>query len=155
MRASLKPCPVPLCSALTTGGRCSAHTRQADRARGTASQRLYTWQWHKARTAYLADHLLCVDCEAEGVTTPASVVDHLVPHRGDLTLFWDTRNWRAVCRRCHSRKTATHDGGFGHERQVVDTKWDRRLDRWKPLPLETITAPSVVVDDQRNPKGSR
>jgi 5-methylcytosine-specific restriction protein A len=31
-------------------------------------------------------------------------------------LFWDWDNLQGMCRQCHSRKTATHDGGFGHKR---------------------------------------
>lgn len=31
----------------------------------------------------------------------ATVVDHIVPHRGDPVLFWDERNWQPLCKRCH------------------------------------------------------
>ena len=27
-------------------------------------------------------------CEAEGITHEATVVDHVVPHRGDYQLYW-------------------------------------------------------------------
>ncbi|MCH8683888.1 hypothetical protein L0C21_00970 [Sphingosinicellaceae bacterium A1X5R2] len=30
-----------------------------------------------------------------------------------MGLFWDRANWQPMNRRCHSRKTAQHDGGFG------------------------------------------
>ena len=43
----------------------------------------------------------------------ASVVDHRVPHRGDMALFWDSSNWQSMAKECHDRKTATEDGGFG------------------------------------------
>lgn len=37
----------------------------------------------------------------------ATVVDHVIPHRGDQALFWDTSNWQPLCRRCHDgRKQA-------------------------------------------------
>jgi 5-methylcytosine-specific restriction protein A len=42
------------------------------------------------------------------------VVDHIVPHRGDLTVFWDRSRWQALCASCHGRKTAARDGGFGN-----------------------------------------
>ena len=48
--------------------------------------------------AYLERHPLCVACRAEGRLEPATVVDHVVPHRGDLVLFWDERNWAALAR---------------------------------------------------------
>lgn len=44
----------------------------------------------------------------------ASVVDHVIPHRGDKALFWDSDNWQPLCKPCHDRKTAAQDGGFGH-----------------------------------------
>ena len=43
----------------------------------------------------------------------ATVVDHIIPHKGDQKLFWDTRNWQPLCKPCHDKKTATEDGGFG------------------------------------------
>jgi 5-methylcytosine-specific restriction protein A len=58
---------------------------------------------------------LCVTCSAEGRTTPAKVVDHRVPHRGDKDLFWNEGNWQPMCARCHNRKTAQNDGGFGRK----------------------------------------
>jgi 5-methylcytosine-specific restriction protein A len=41
------------------------------------------------------------------------VTDHIVPHRGDPALLWDPANLQALCARCHNRKTALEDGGFG------------------------------------------
>lgn len=71
-------------------------------------------RWQKARRAFLAGHPLCVACKAAGRVVVASVVDHVIPHRGDAALFWDVHNWQALCASCHARKTATEDGGFGH-----------------------------------------
>lgn len=36
----------------------------------------------------------------------AQHVDHIIPHRGDLRLFWDRTNWQGLCVGCHNRKTA-------------------------------------------------
>lgn len=83
-------------------------------SRAKTDERGYTWKWRKARAAYLKMHALCVACEREDhQLTPASVVDHIVPHKGDMTLFWDPNNWQALCKAHHDRKTATADGGFG------------------------------------------
>jgi len=49
-----------------------------------------------------------------GVRHPADVVDHIIPHRGNQKLFWDTKNWQAMNHVCHNRKTAREDGGFGN-----------------------------------------
>jgi len=46
-----------------------------------------------------------VECERKGHVIPATVVDHIIPHRGDETLFWDESNWQALCKKCHDRKT--------------------------------------------------
>jgi 5-methylcytosine-specific restriction protein A len=44
---------------------------------------------------------------------PATVCDHIVPHKGDERLFWAEENWQSLCFHHHSEKTAQEDGGFG------------------------------------------
>lgn len=68
----------------------------------TAAQRGYDHKWRKARERHLADHPLCVYCQRLGLVTAANVVDHVVPHRGDMALFWDQANWQSLCTPCHS-----------------------------------------------------
>ena len=46
---------------------------------------------------------------AEGKYTRATVVDHIIPHRGDRILFWDQNNWQPLCKPCHDRKTGEED----------------------------------------------
>lgn len=41
------------------------------------------------------------------VARPATVVDHIVPHRGDPLLMWSEWNWQPITKRAHDRKTAT------------------------------------------------
>lgn len=71
--------------------------------KGSSSERGYTWAWHKARNAYLAEHPLCVMCLAmkPSRVTAANVVNHKIPHRGDQELFWDESNWESLCKRHH------------------------------------------------------
>lgn len=104
----------------TAGARCEQHAQQLraelDKRRGSARKRGYTSQWDKASKQYLNLHPLCEckDCDAgRKRITPANVVDHRIPHRGDMQLFWDETNWQAMSKPCHDRKTATEDGGFG------------------------------------------
>ncbi|HMC90194.1 MAG TPA: HNH endonuclease [Gemmataceae bacterium] len=85
--------------------------RPPDR-RLSAARRGYGVAWRKSRADFLRDHPLCVECEAEGMLTPATDVDHIVPHRGDPAKFWDRKNWQSLCERHHSAKTAK-EGGFG------------------------------------------
>lgn len=78
----------------------------------TASQRpdtkdsLYGRRWKRAKTLFLNEHPLCVDCESRGKVIEATRVDHIIPHRGDKALFWDQGNWQSMCETCHNRKTA-------------------------------------------------
>jgi 5-methylcytosine-specific restriction protein A len=86
--------------------------RALDRQRPSAARRGYGPRWRRARAAYLAQHPLCVQCAAARRLEPAAVVDHVVSHRGDPVLFWDEKNWAALCKRCHDAKTA-REGRWG------------------------------------------
>lgn len=101
------PCRYPGCPNLCDKGcYCQEHQQfTADRRRGNASARGYDGAWRTAREQYLRKNPLCVECLREGKLTPATVVDHVVPHRGDPKLFWDKTNWQALCSGCHNRKT--------------------------------------------------
>lgn len=111
------PCCRPGCAALTYDRFCAAHTkterRRQDRERRSPGRNLYDRRWRKARKDYLMRHPLCEPCEAKGVQHAATVIDHIVPHRGDPVLFWDQSNWQAMAKRCHDAKTAKEDGGWG------------------------------------------
>lgn len=119
--AAPRPCTYPGCKALVKGAsRCEQHRqqlqREQDQRRGSARERGYTGAWERARAAFLRKHPLCQcdDCqEGKRRVTAAQVVDHKVPHKGDMRLFWDSSNWQAMATECHNRKTARDDGGFG------------------------------------------
>lgn len=92
--------------------------RDYDRNRDPVARALYRpKRWQTERAAFLHDHPLCAACERDGVIRPANVVDHIDPHRGDETAFWDNSRWQALCASCHGRKTAGSDGGFGNARR--------------------------------------
>ncbi|WP_343039067.1 HNH endonuclease signature motif containing protein [Propylenella binzhouense] len=69
-----------------------------DQNRPSARERGYDSKWQRERAAYLAAHPTCERCGA-----PATVVDHITPHRGDMKLFWRRSNWQPLCTPCHSR----------------------------------------------------
>ncbi|AQS48094.1 HNH endonuclease [Thioclava nitratireducens] len=75
-----------------------ARGRRYDAKRPTAAQRGYNQEWRKARIEFLRLFPCCAMCGA-----PATVVDHIKPHRGDERLFWDRSNWQALCEGCHNR----------------------------------------------------
>ena len=75
-----------------------ARNARHDARRPSARQRGYTAAWEAARLEFLAYHPACACCRA-----PATVVDHVKPHRGDMRLFWDRENWQPLCAPCHNR----------------------------------------------------
>lgn len=77
----------------------------------------YNYRWRKFRASWLRKNPLCVRCQADGKVTEATVVDHVIPHRGDQALFWKAGNHQSLCASCHSRKTALEDGGIGENRK--------------------------------------
>lgn len=103
---------MPGCGALTNKTYCESHQNKENK-RESASRRGYDRHWQRARELYLQSNAVCVECLSDGKIEAATVVDHIVPHKGDKRLFWNQGNWQALCKRCHDRKTATNDGGFG------------------------------------------
>jgi 5-methylcytosine-specific restriction enzyme A len=115
-----RPCTHPGCPELTNGGPCELHKRQAmsqyNGRRGSAASMGYDRRWRNARKRYLSENPLCLECRKAGVVTAAEVVDHRIPHKGDMRLFWDRTNWQPLCRRHHDEKTAREDGRWGTRR---------------------------------------
>lgn len=65
----------------------------------------------------MSEHPLCAECLKSDTFTPATIVDHIIPHKGDMNLFWDKSNWQALCGHHHAVKTATEDGGGWKRRE--------------------------------------
>lgn len=75
--------------------------------------RLYdTVRWRKARARHLDNHPLCVMCLQQGRDTMATVIDHIIEHKGDYDMFWDEDNWQSLCAPCHSgnKRQQEHHG---------------------------------------------
>lgn len=106
-RKPKRPCRYPGCPNLCDSGvYCSEHAAYSnDHLRGGANARGYDSRWRKARALFLRRHPLCAECKRQGKLTPATVVDHIIPHRGDVTLFWDESNWQPLCAHHHNEKT--------------------------------------------------
>ena len=114
---SVRPCATPRCPTLVEQGHCPAHSRQQDQRRGSQRERGYTRRWEAAAKRFKDRHPLCgmrpkgqtpvmSQCYDEGRVTPVYQVDHVVPHRGDQRLFWDSEhNWQSLCASCGSRKS--------------------------------------------------
>src|SRR5438067_12923128 len=79
--------------------------RSATRAFLNASSPYSCARWRRLRAAQLALHPLCRMCRDEKHITPATICDHVVPHRGDEALMFDPLNLQSLCKHHHdSRK---------------------------------------------------
>lgn len=121
-----RTCPTPGCPGRWDGQTCTAcarsaeqadraahRTRDARRRAGAAAEwyrRARKWyqsrRWARRRREHLTREPLCRQCKARGVIRAAGAVDHILPHRGDETLFWDPANWQSLCIACHNAKSA-------------------------------------------------
>lgn len=57
--------------------------------------------WKRLRLEQLREEPFCAFCARAGRLSPATVVDHVVPHRGDERLFFDPQNLQSLCKSCH------------------------------------------------------
>lgn len=105
------PCKHPMCPRLIPYGQkyCDEHKPLHTKDRDYSCERGYGYKWQQARKKFLKAHPICVRCYAEGKITEATVVDHIIPHRGDMKLFWDKSNWQPLCEHHHNVKTKTED----------------------------------------------
>ena len=105
-----RPCRYPGCPGFCEQGQvfCTEPMEwSGDCLRGGADARGYDARWRKARALFLQRNPLCAECGKAGRLTPATVVDHIIPHRGDKALFWNEKNWQPLCKRCHDKKTGS------------------------------------------------
>jgi len=106
-----RPCRKSSCKYLTDdkSGYCPLHLkevrRQYDDRRPSSSERGYDRRWQKARTHYLQEHPLCVECEKQGKVVSATTVDHIQPYREGQVSFYDRSNWQSLCDYHHKAKS--------------------------------------------------
>ena len=115
--ALVRVCSVHGCPQLypaSEGSRCPTHRRQADRDRGTATQRGYASAGHKRfRSAVLLRDPICVLCGLRQST----IADHYPLSRKELIDRGmnpnDPEHGRGLDKQCHDRETARNQpGGF-------------------------------------------
>lgn len=95
---------------------CSKHSelegqkKRVFTKRGKSSQwhSLYqTARWRQTSKDFLKKYPACFICGK-----PAKIADHIIPHRGDVTLFYDSNNLQPMCWSCHSKKTFVENNFF-------------------------------------------
>ena len=73
--------------------------------------------WTKdLRPAQLVREPFCRECAKQGERVRATVVDHIVPFRGDWKLFVDPNNHQSLCKHHHDLKTAAEQAAFRGEK---------------------------------------
>lgn len=108
MLKPLRKCKHPGCRMVTSEGYCPAHKPKTVRRESASWHYLYTdprYGWAKRRSDQLIVEPFCRECARHGLRVPATDVDHVTPHRGDIVLFMKGK-LQSLCKSCHSRKTA-------------------------------------------------
>ena len=72
---------------------CTPDPRPSARSRG------YTTAWDRERRLFLAKHPRCAH---KGCSALATVVDHIIAHKGDAERFWNKENWQPLCAHHHN-----------------------------------------------------
>lgn len=87
------------------------------RSEEAAAYRPWYWtqRWRRKAKAQLAEQPLCVRCFAKGRITPATVANHVTPHKGNEALFWDGP-LESTCKHCHDGVIAFEEArGYGKD----------------------------------------
>jgi 5-methylcytosine-specific restriction endonuclease McrA len=98
--------------------------RRDDRRSPEARQwrKLYKGKrWSALRMQQLTRVPLCERCRKRKKLTPATVVHHVEPHRGDPVKFFNPANLESSCAPCHDGE-AQSDERLAH-RQIGDDGW--------------------------------
>ena len=109
---------------------CKMKNREAHQTKTVRTyhdhQTLYSEpSWKHLRGRQLMKHPLCDRCLSYGRSVPADHVDHVTPHRGDMTLFLDDTNLQSLCLPCHSWKTTQEQKGLIHDFRNYGADLDR------------------------------
>lgn len=115
------------------GARTKREARvEYDQRRGSARERGYGARWDKASAGFKRKHPLCLGCEAVGRVEATTVTDHVIPHRGDTVLFWDSTKWQPACDWHHSVVKQMLEALFAQGKVTIDDLW---LDSNKAIKL--------------------
>lgn len=110
----MKLCTYPGCNCLVSNGtRCPKHKAEkkqifTQRTKSREYHSLYeSARWRAIRRDFLKKYPRCFICGKK-----ATIADHIVPHRGNIELFYDENNLQPMCWSCHSAKTLRENNFF-------------------------------------------
>ena len=117
----LRPCRHAGCPVLTRDGWCDKHRPKHQRRVSAGYHAWYSlpiWTDHLRPEQLLRDPF-CRECAKVGRRTPASVVDHIQPHRGEWARFVDESNLQSLCKYHHDQKTALEMARYRQEKRSI------------------------------------
>jgi 5-methylcytosine-specific restriction endonuclease McrA len=79
-------------------------------------------RWKALRELRLGEEPLCRFCMARKKIVPASVVDHVKPHKGDDALFFDFNNTQSLCASCHNSAKQSEER-LGYSKEIGLDGW--------------------------------
>lgn len=98
MARAPRVCPTPGCPRLTSGGYCTTHRAERERARGTRQERGYDADYDRRRKAALDGATRCSSCGAAFSDDNPATGGHVVDIRAGGTT---ADGVVAECRRCN------------------------------------------------------
>lgn len=127
---ALRACAHMGCSCVVSYGRycvnhlhahAHEHERTNESTRPQSQDRGYDSRWKKYAERFKTKHPICCDSMSRhpGQVRATQQVDHIVPHKGDRKLFWDTTNHQPLCASCGGYKSAVEQGGRAHGTRAV------------------------------------
>ena len=90
-------------------------------------------RWKLLRAKKLQSNPVCEVCEANGLSTLATEVHHIVPvesvphELGMRQLMFDYNNLQSLCHSCHSDK---HRRAFSHSKEAIQGNTRRATERF-------------------------
>lgn len=97
---------------------------------------LYDRAWRAYRKRFLEINSKCYAC-----SNFARVVDHLIPHKGDIQLFKKLDNHLPLCEKCHNTVTALFDMKYLAGQDIsMKLRWlhDARMRQQNPKPVRVL-----------------
>lgn len=94
-----------------------------DHRRGSARERGYGARWDRASEGFKRAHPLCMGCQAVGWVRATTITDHVIPHRGDMMVFWDSAKWQPSCDWHHSVVKQRLEAMHAQGKATFDDLW--------------------------------
>jgi 5-methylcytosine-specific restriction protein A len=107
-------CKHPGCGLVIHSSYCEPHQAAANKRkkegqqdyngrRAESDRRYSTNKWKGLSVTFRKRNPLCANCDAQGLVRPAVLVDHIKAAKTHPELFYEWRNLRSLCQRCHNQ----------------------------------------------------